>query len=110
MAGFGAGGAQAGGFCHAKNGSSLTLGAMAVIKPKYEGSDEHEVCGMPLILPQFSDDPNSRFAAIRKRIRFKGLDDIRFNALGDATDSPVIETEDQLTGTIGLGYRFPINR
>ena len=26
--------------------------------------------------------------------------------LGDAADSPVIQTKDQISGTIGLGYRF----
>jgi outer membrane protein len=28
--------------------------------------------------------------------------------LGDAADSPVIETENQFSGTLGLGYRFNI--
>jgi outer membrane scaffolding protein for murein synthesis (MipA/OmpV family) len=26
--------------------------------------------------------------------------------LGDAADSPVVETENQLSGVLGLGYRF----
>jgi len=30
--------------------------------------------------------------------------------LGDAADSPVIETEDQFSGSLGLGYRFYLNR
>ena len=30
--------------------------------------------------------------------------------LGDAADSPVIETEDQFSGLFGLGYKFHFNR
>ena len=65
-------------------GRSLALGGAVVVKPKYEGSDEHEVYGIPLIIPKLSDpnDPNpSAFKKFRKRIKFRGLDDIRVRAL-----------------------------
>lgn len=65
-------------------GRSLALGGAVVVKPKYEGSDEHEVYGIPMIIPKLSDpnDPNpSAFKKFRKRIKFRGLDDIRVRAL-----------------------------
>ena len=30
--------------------------------------------------------------------------------IGDAADSPIVETEDQFSATLGLTYRFSINR
>ncbi len=45
--------------------------------------------------------------AERWLLRFRG----RYARLvGDAADSPVIESEDQLSGSIGLGYRFNLGR
>lgn len=67
---------------------SLAVGAQAVIKPKYEGSDEHDTYVLPMVIPKFSgsDDENpSTFKKIRRRVNFRGLDDIRFRVLGRGT-------------------------
>ena len=64
---------------------SLTVGGAALVKPKYEGSDEHDVIGFPIIIPKFSDAPDeqpSAFKSFRQRIKFRGLDDIRLRAVG----------------------------
>ena len=64
---------------------SVTLGAAAIVKPKYEGSDEHEVIPIPIVIPKFGevpDDDPSTFKQFRKRVNFRGLDDIRVRALG----------------------------
>ncbi|HET7211447.1 MAG TPA: MipA/OmpV family protein [Methyloceanibacter sp.] len=63
---------------------SLTLGGAVLVKPKYEGSDEHDVLGIPIIIPRFSvpDDDPSMFQSFRQRVKFRGLDDIRVRALG----------------------------
>ena len=63
---------------------SVALGAAAIIKPKYEGSDEHEVIPIPIIIPKFIENPNddSAVTEVRKRVKFRGLDDIRIRALG----------------------------
>lgn len=69
----------------AQSESSITLGAAAVIKPKYEGSNEHEVIPIPIVIPKFSDPPEddrSPYAQVRKRVNFRGLDDIRIRVLG----------------------------
>lgn len=72
-------------YAHAQSERSLTLGAAAVVKPKYEGSDEHEVIPIPIVIPKFSDPPGdepSAYSQIRKRVNFRGLDDIRIRVLG----------------------------
>jgi len=63
---------------------SVALGAAAVIKPKYEGSDEHEVIPIPMILPKFTEHPDddSAITEVRKRVNFRGLDDIRIRLFG----------------------------
>lgn len=67
-------------------GKSLAVGAAVVVKPKYEGSADHDVFAIPLVIPKFpetSDEPASGFRKFRKRIKFRGLDDVRlrgFNA------------------------------
>ena len=58
-----------------------------IVKPKYEGSDEHEYIPIPIIIPRLSDVPEdeanqSTFKKFRKRISFRGLDDIRIRAIG----------------------------
>lgn len=63
---------------------SLTLGGAVIVKPKYEGSDEHDVFGIPIVIPKFSDKPDdnpSMFSQVRQRINFRGLDDIRIRVL-----------------------------
>ena len=63
---------------------SVTLGAAAIIKPKYEGSNEHEVIPIPIIIPKFAESPegDSAVTQVRKRVNFRGLDDIRVRLLG----------------------------
>ncbi len=63
---------------------SLTLGAAAIVKPKYEGSNEHEVIPIPIITPKFGETPgaDSTLTQVRKRVNFRGLDDIRVRLLG----------------------------
>lgn len=68
-----------------EGGRSVTLGGAAIVKPKYEGSDEHEVIPIPIIVPKFSelpDDDPSTFKQVRQRVNFRGLDDIRIRVLG----------------------------
>lgn len=65
--------------------SSIGLGAAVVIKPKYEGSQEHEAIPLPIILPRFQSKPEdeaSPYAELRRRVAFRGLDDIRIRVLG----------------------------
>lgn len=63
------------------NGPSARLGGMVIVKPKYEGSDEHDVIGFPLIIPDFSsNESTSQVSRFAKRVSFKGIDDIRFQA------------------------------
>jgi outer membrane scaffolding protein for murein synthesis (MipA/OmpV family) len=63
---------------------SVTLGAAAIVKPKYEGSNQHEVIPIPIIIPKFAETPDddSAVTQVRKRVNFRGLDDIRVRLLG----------------------------
>jgi outer membrane protein len=64
---------------------SIGVGAAAIIKPKYEGSQEHEVIPIPLIIPRLveeEDTPDGVFKQVRKRIAFRGLDDVRIRVFG----------------------------
>jgi outer membrane protein len=63
---------------------SVTLGGAAIIKPKYEGSNEHEVIPIPIIVPKFAETPeeDSAVTQVRKRVNFRGLDDIRVRLFG----------------------------
>jgi outer membrane scaffolding protein for murein synthesis (MipA/OmpV family) len=72
-------------YAKAEGERSLTLGGAVLAKPKYEGSDEYDVFGIPIIIPKFSDAPDddpSMFKSFRQRVKFRGLDDIRVRALG----------------------------
>jgi len=65
-------------------GRSIALGAAVVVKPKYEGSDEHDFIPIPIVIPKMSDAPDenpSMFKRFRQRVNFRGLDDIRIRAL-----------------------------
>ncbi len=65
-------------------GRSVTLGAAVVVKPKYEGSDEHDYIPIPIVIPRMSDAPDenpSAFKRFRQRVTFRGLDDVRIRAL-----------------------------
>ncbi|MFD0987915.1 MipA/OmpV family protein [Methyloligella solikamskensis] len=64
---------------------TVALGGAGIVKPKYEGSDEHEWLGIPIIIPKLSpvdDSKPSLFKQVRQRIEFHGLDDIRIRAIG----------------------------
>lgn len=68
-----------------EGGRSVTLGGAAIVKPKYEGSDEFETIPIPIIIPKFSETVEENGAAItevRKRVNFRGLDEIRIRVLG----------------------------
>lgn len=61
-------------------GLSFSFGGMAVIAPKYEGSKSYKAIGFPLVIPYSASDAET--GSFGSRIRFKGIDDIRFNLLG----------------------------
>lgn len=50
----------------------VTVGAVASVKPVYEGSDEYEISGFPVIVPRLSG------SSAAGRLDFRGIDDIRF--------------------------------
>lgn len=90
---------------------SLTLGGGVMVRPKYEGSDEHDVYGYPLIIPRLSD-PNdqSLFAQFRRRVSVQGIDDIRFRAfdwsgfeIGPVAGYRPGRDQDDATRLLGLG-------
>lgn len=63
---------------------SIILGAAIVVKPTYEGGRRQRVIPIPMIIPKFSseDDANpSMFKKIRRRVKFRGLDDVRIKAI-----------------------------
>lgn len=82
-------------------GFSMQVGGMAIVRPKYEGSKDYEVTGIPLIAPS---GMNSGF------VQFKGLDDLRFRILnsGGFEAGPVVgyrfgRDQDDATRLLGLG-------
>ena len=54
------------------NGFRLGIGGAVGFKPKYEGSDEYEAFGFPIIFPKFGDTSEP------SRLKFRGLDDVRY--------------------------------
>jgi MipA family protein len=65
-------------------GRTIALGAAGIVKPKYEGSDEHDFIPIPIVIPKLSDKPDenpSAFKRFRQRVNFRGLDDVRIRAL-----------------------------
>lgn len=60
-------------------GLSFSFGGMAVIAPKYEGSKSYKAIGFPLVIPHSASEAET--SSFGSRLRFKGLDDIRFNLL-----------------------------
>jgi len=48
----------------------VTLGALAIVAPKYEGSSDYRVLGVPIIAPSFGRGEG--------RVQVKGVDDVRF--------------------------------
>ena len=69
----------------------VKVGGVLVVMPKYEGSDEYEVLGLPYILPTFAGGPGWF-----SRIDARGVDDVRFN---------LIERDGFVAGPLG-GYSF----
>ena len=68
-----------------EGGRSVTLGGAAIVKPKYEGSDEFETIPIPIIIPKFGEtveENGSAITEVRKRVNFRGLDEIRIRVLG----------------------------
>jgi len=61
----GYGAAQSGGF-------SLGVGGVVGVKPKYEGSDEYEAFGFPIVFPKFGGND------LEGRVKVRGADDVRF--------------------------------
>lgn len=68
----------------------LTVGGFAGFAPAYEGSDEYDFVGYPLIIPKYYGDSYDPLAA--PRVTFKGLDDVRVAALrfGSIDLGPVV--------------------
>lgn len=62
---YGYGAADNGGF-------SVGVGGVVGIKPKYEGSDEYEAFGFPIVFPKFGG------AGLGDRVKVRGADDVRF--------------------------------
>lgn len=61
---------------------SIVLGGGVVVKPKYEGSEDHEAVPLPMIIPKLSEGGgDSFFKKVRRRVKFRGLDDIRIKAV-----------------------------
>ena len=54
------------------SGFRLGIGGAVGFKPKYEGSDEYEAFGFPIIFPKFGDTSEP------SRVKFRGLDDVRY--------------------------------
>lgn len=59
----------------AGGGFSLGVGGAVGVRPRYEGSDEYEVYGFPLVYPKFGG------SGLGGRVKFRGVDDIRFKLL-----------------------------
>ncbi len=53
-------------------GFSADIGGAVGIKPKYEGSDEYEVFGFPVVFPDFGG------GGLGDRVTVRGADDVRF--------------------------------
>ncbi len=58
-------------------GLEWKVGGSVGFRPSYEGSDEIEAIGFPLIMPVLGDGPSW----FRDRVAFHGLDDVRFKLL-----------------------------
>ncbi len=59
---------------HGGSGFSLGIGGVVGVKPKYEGSDEYEAFGFPIVFPKFGGD------GLGGRISVRGADDVRLRA------------------------------
>jgi MipA family protein len=57
--------------------TGIKAGAIVVVMPKYEGSEDYEAFGFPFIFPVFGDGEPGFFS----RIDARGIDDIRFKLI-----------------------------
>lgn len=55
----------------------LGVGGVVAIKPKYEGSDEYDVYGFPIIIPEFGGG-----GVLADRLKVRGADDVRYRLYG----------------------------
>lgn len=83
-------------------GFSLQVGGLAVVKPKYEGSKEYEIWGVPVIAPAGGDGSGL--------VQFKGVDDLRLRVLNanGFEAGPVVgyrfgRDEDDADRLVGMG-------
>ena len=70
--------AAAGDDAYGYGGTGLTsvgVGGVAAIRPKYEGSNEYEVYGFPVIYPEFGG------GVLSDRLQVRGADDVRYRLL-----------------------------
>ncbi len=63
--------AVAQGYASESTGLELGVGGVVGVKPKYEGSDEYEAFGFPVIFPKFG-------GGVGSRVTVRGADDVRF--------------------------------
>lgn len=61
-----------GAYDNGATGRSVGVGGVVAIKPKYEGSDEYDVYGFPVIIPQFGG------SVLGDRLKIGGADDVRY--------------------------------
>lgn len=59
--------------------TGVRVGGKLSVKPKYEGSSEYEVGGLPFIFPVISG--GAGFSGLASRVDVRGLDDVRFALL-----------------------------
>jgi MipA family protein len=83
---------------------NLEAGGFVFVTPKYEGSDEYEVLGAPIIFPSGSNFSDDGF------VQFRGTDDLRFRVLNSSgfEAGPVVgyrfnRDEDDADRLTGLG-------
>ncbi|MEM8627565.1 MAG: MipA/OmpV family protein [Pseudomonadota bacterium] len=88
---------------------SVALGGAVIVQPKFEGSDEYRVTGIPLIRPQLGGG-SGLGAAFRRFVDIRGLDEVRLQVLqhGLLKAGPVVgyqfgRDEDDADQLIGLG-------
>jgi len=60
---------------------ALRIGGTVIVRPTYEGSDEYEVTGFPIIIPEFAGGDGKFGGFVRRWIDPNGIDDIRLKLL-----------------------------
>ncbi len=69
---------RAGGYSYKDDTSfGLAIGGFALIKPKYEGSEDYEVIGFPYLFPLLGEG-DGPLSGLARRVKVRGADDIRF--------------------------------